>query len=478
MGDPRGFINVSRIESGYRPVEERISDYDEVERRLPDEQRRLQASRCMDCGVPFCHWGCPVGSLIPEWHAKLHQGDWKAAYDILQKTNNFPEFTGRLCPAPCESACVVGIHDSPLTIRENELAIIDRAFAEGYVRPQPPHHRTGKHVAVVGSGPAGLACADSLNKMGHSVVLYEAADAVGGYLRYGVPDFKFDKHIIDRRVTIMQQEGLTIKTGVRVGADLSVDNLPVDQLRAGVDAVVLAIGAREPRDLPVEGRDLDGIHFAVNYLTQQNRAVRGDRILPHDRIMAQGKHVVVIGGGDTGADCVGTANRQGAISVTQIELLPALPESRAPDQPWPLFARVYKTSSSHAEGCERLFNISTQHFIGENGRVKRLSAVQVDWQQDSSGRHHMYDVPGSQFELEADLVLLAMGFVHVEHGGPVAGLGIDLDQRGNIAIDERYQTSVNGVFAAGDATRGPSLVVWAILDGRAMAQAVHEYLQG
>ncbi len=471
MADPRGFMKVRRVESGYRPVEERLRDYDEVEQRLPDEERRLQASRCMDCGVPFCHWQCPVGSLIPEWQDKLHEGDWKAAYNILQKTNNFPEFTGRLCPAPCESSCVLGINDEPLTIRENELAIIDRAFAEGYVQPRPPARRTGKTVAVIGSGPAGLACADSLNKAGHTVTLFEAADAVGGYLRYGVPDFKLDKSLIDRRVDIMLAEGLVIKTGVRVGEDLAADDL-----RRHFDAVCLAIGARKARDLLIEGRDLGGIHLATDYLEQQNRLVRGDDIPAADRITAAGRAVVVLGGGDTGSDCVGTANRQGARRVIQVELLPAPPAERPDDQPWPLWPRLYKTSSSQAEGCERLFNVLTKRFVGADGRVSGLSAVRVEWASDERGQHHMTEVPDSTFELEAELVLLALGFEHVVQEGLVQQFGLALNPRGNIAVNDHHMTSVDGVFAAGDSTRGASLVVWAIQEGREAARSIHAYL--
>jgi len=473
MVNPRGFIQFERIENRYRPVRERIKDYDEVEAQLPQDMRPFQAARCMDCGVPFCHWGCPVGSLIPEWQDKLQQGDWKAAYDILQKTNNFPEFTGRLCPAPCESACVLGINDEPVTIRENELAVIERAFAEGYVRARPPQRRTGKKVAVIGSGPAGLACADTLNHAGHSVVLYEASDAVGGYLRYGVPDFKLSKRVIDRRVSLMVEEGLVIQTGVRVGHDLTARAL-LEQY----DAVCIAIGARRPRDLPIPGRDLAGIHQATEYLEQQNRVVRGEAIPADARITAQDKHVVVLGGGDTGSDCIGTANRQGAKSVTQVEIMPPFPRTRAPNEPWPLWPRLYKVSSSHMEGCERLFNVLTKEFIAGKGnrQVERLSAVQVEWGKTNNGRREMIEIPETAFELKADLVLLALGFVHVEQEGLVRDLGLALDSRGNIAISEQRMTSVAGVFAAGDACRGASLVVWAIQEGRQTAAAIDAYL--
>lgn len=474
MTDPRGFVKFDRIDNRYRPVRERVNDFDEIETQLPHDMRRFQAARCMDCGVPFCHWGCPVGSLIPEWQDKLHQGDWRGAWEILQKTNNFPEFTGRLCPAPCESSCVLGINDDSVTIRENELAVIEHAFAQGYVQAQPPRQRTGKKVAVIGSGPAGMACADTLNKIGHTVTLYEATDKIGGFLRYGVPDFKLDKHVIDRRVALMLEEGLDIQTGVAVGRDL-----PVDALR-DFDALCIAIGARVPRDLPIPGRDLDGIHQAVEYLEQQNRAVSGQTIPQDDRISAKGKHVVVIGGGDTGSDCIGTAHRQGAKSVTQIEIMPPYPHSRPPDEPWPLFPRLYKVSSSHEEGCTRLFNVLSKEFAGgkKSRHVKKIRAARVDWGHHTNGRREMAEVPDSEFEIKADLVLLAMGFVHAAHEGLVTDLGVELDRRGNIVIGRDYMTSVDGVFAAGDSHRGASLVVWAIQEGREAAKAIDTYLRG
>jgi glutamate synthase (NADPH/NADH) small chain len=472
MGNPRGFIEVGRLEAGYRPVEERISDYREVERQLPEDARRLQASRCMDCGVPFCHWACPVENIMPEWQEKLYRGDWKSAYDILQETNNFPEFTGRVCPAPCEASCVLAINDDAVTIRGNELAVIERAFEEGFVSPHPPEKRTGKRVAVIGSGPAGLACADILNKAGHTVEIYESEDSVGGYLRFGIPDFKLDKRIIDRRVDILRQEGLIIKTGVEVGRDI-----PVSDVMRDCDALCVAIGARDPRDLIVEGRELGGIHFAVKYLSQQNRIVRGDRIPENKLIKALDRHVVVIGGGDTGSDCVGSANRQGARSITQLEILPKPPERRAESEPWPLWPKLLRYSSSHEEGCERMWNVLTKRFIGEGGRVKKISAAAVEWERDVNGDYRMHEIPGSDFEIEADLVFLAMGFTHVVHGGLIGDIGVDLDSRGNIAIDENYMTSVEGIFAAGDSVRGASLVVWAIQYGREAARAIDIYLR-
>ncbi len=472
MTNPRGFIQIERIENRYRPVRERVLDYEEVETQLPQDMRRYQAERCMDCGVPFCHSACPVGSLIPEWQDKVQRGDWKGAYEILQHTNNFPEFTGRLCPAPCEHGCVLGINDDPVTIRENELAVIENAFAQGYVMAHPPRTRTGKKVAVIGSGPAGMACADTLNKAGHTVTLFEASDKIGGYLRYGVPDFKLNKGMIDRRVDLMREEGLIIKTGVRVGQDVAADEL-LDEF----DAVCITIGARQPRDLPVPGRELDGIHFAMEFLEQQNRVVSGQMVPEDDRISAKGKHVIVLGGGDTGSDCIGTANRQGAKDITQIEILPAYPTTRAPHEPWPMFPRLYKVTSSHEEGCERLYNVGTQAFIpGKGGRrVKRLSCARVEWTRNN-GRYEMTEVPGSEFELKADLVLLALGFVHIEQGGMIDQLGLDLDGRGNIAISEQYRTNVDGIFAAGDSHRGASLVVWAIQEGREAAAAIQRYL--
>ena len=472
MADPTGFLKVKRADNLYRPAELRVLDYREIERMLPIKERQQQASRCMDCGVPFCHWGCPVSNLIPEWQDKLYNGNLEAAYKLLQATNNFPEITGRICPAPCEHACVLGINNEPVTIRANELAIIEQAFEAGYVKPRPPQKRTGKKVAVIGSGPAGLACADDLNRLGHTVVLFEAAEAVGGYLRYGIPDFKLDKSVIDRRVEIMQLEGLLIETGVQVGVDLLAD-----QLLEEFDAVAITIGARQPRDLPIEGRQLEGIHFAVDYLSQQNQAVAGENIPTEERILATGKHVIILGGGDTGADCVGTANRQGARSVTQLEILPKPPEGRAEDNPWPQWAKVHKTSTSHKEGCQRHFNVSTKCFLGENGNVEKLLTTRVTWHQDESGRYQMREIPESEREYPADLVLLAMGFVHVRQEGLVRDLGLALNPQGNLQVDENFMTNVPGVFAAGDAQRGASLVVWAFHEGKETARKMDEYLK-
>ena len=471
MGDPRGFIKIRRMESGYRPVEERVNDYKEVEIILPDRERELQSSRCMDCGVPFCHWGCPVGNIMPEWQDMIFRKDWKAAYDVLRETNNFPEFTGRVCPAPCEASCVLSINDEPVTIRQNELAVIEKAFELGYVKPEPPLKRTEKKVAVVGSGPAGLACADMLNREGHSVTVFESEDSIGGYLRFGIPDFKLDKRIIDRRVDILKEEGIEFRTNVRAGRDISTA-----ELSDKYDAVMLGIGAREPRDLDIKGRDFQGIYFAMEYLDQQNRRVRGDSIPENELIKTINKRVVVIGGGDTGSDCVGNANRQGASTVTQIEILPEPSDHRTSNDPWPLWPKVKKTSSSHEEGCERLWSVKTLGFSGDNGEVKKISALRVNWEKDSDGNMGMKEIPGGEFELQADLVFLSMGFTHVAYEGLVKDFNIRLDDKGNIEIDNNFMTSVDGVFSAGDSVRGASLVVWAIHHGREAAKGISRYL--
>jgi len=471
MGNPKGFLNIERKESGYRPVEERIQDYKEVEIRLDDEERKLQASRCMDCGVPFCHWACPVGNLMPEWQDKVYKGDWKTAYEILQETNNFPEFTGRICPALCEGSCVLSINDKSVTIRQNELAVIEKAFNEGWVLPQPPKNRTGKKVAVIGGGPAGLACSDLLNKAGHTVTLYEAADEVGGYLRYGIPDFKLSKCTIDRRVDVLKQEGLVVKTGIKVGKDISIKSLQKD-----FDAICITVGAREARDLPIEGRELEGIHLAMNFLEQQNRIVKGEEIQDGKLIKPLDKNVVVIGGGDTGSDCVGSSNRQNAMKIHQIELMPKPSETRTDDNPWPLWPTTLKTSSSQKEGCDRQWEVSTKRFIGENGKLKKIEAVKVEWAKDENGRMSFNEVPGSEFEIEADLVFLAMGFTHVEQDGFISEINLKLNERGNIEVNDNFQTNIDNVFAAGDANTGASLVVRAIGEGRKVAQSIHEYL--
>jgi glutamate synthase (NADPH/NADH) small chain len=444
MGKPTGFIEIGRKKHPTRPVEERIHDWREVYLPYADADLQAQGARCMDCGIPFCHEGCPLGNLIPDWNDLVYRDRWHAAIDRLHSTNNFPEFTGRLCPAPCEGSCVLAINQAPVTIKAIEVSIIDRAFDEGWVMPQPPSTRTSKRVAVVGSGPAGLAAADQLNRAGHTVTVFEKADRVGGLLRYGIPEFKMEKRILDRRLAILETEGVTFRSGVNVGADLSID-----RLRADSDAILLAAGAGQAGDLPVPGRDLSGVHFAMEYLTLQNRRSEGDAIADAQFITAQGRHVIILGGGDTGADCLGTAHRQGARSVTQLELMPRPPEERAPDNPWPQWPRIFRVSPAHEEGGERLYAVSTQRFVGDaEGRVRALQAVKVEVVH-RDGRVQLDPIPGSEFEIPADLVLLAMGFVGPERGPLVTELGVTLTNRGNVWRDERWMTNVPGVFAAG-----------------------------
>jgi glutamate synthase (NADPH) small chain len=471
MGDPRGFINVNRKESGNRPVKERLNDFSEVEQTLNEDDRKKQASRCMDCGIPFCQWGCPVMNNMPEWQDAIYRGDWKKAIDLLHVTNNFPEFTGRICPAPCESACVLAIHEEPVTIRENEAAAAEKGFEQGFIQPNPPKTRTGKKVAVIGSGPAGLACADLLNKAGHLVTVFEKDDSAGGLLRYGIPDFKLSKHVVDRRLDILIGEGLEIRTNTLVGKDI-----PSGELIDSYDAVCLAVGAMKPRDLPVEGRELQGVHFAMEYLTQQNRIVGGKQVNAKELISARGKHVLVIGGGDTGSDCVGTANRQGAVSVTQIEILPQPPLKRSFDNPWPYWANIKKTTSSHEEGCKRYWNISTRRFIGVDGHVSGAEITGVDWIRGENGKMVLSEIPGTIKTIKADLVLLSMGFVHPVHEGLLDTLRLDLSERGNVKVDKKHQTSRARIFAAGDSINGASLVVTAIMSGRRAAISIMEYL--
>lgn len=471
MGDPRGFIKIKRKEAGNRPIKERISDFGEVEQTLNSEDRKLQASRCMDCGIPFCHWACPVDNLIPDWNDMLYKGEWKKALDLLQSTNNFPEFTGRICPAPCEHSCVLNLDGAPVTIRENEAAIVEYGFAEGYIKANPPEKRSGKTVAVVGSGPAGLACADQLNKAGHKVTLFEKDDAVGGLLRYGIPDFKLNKTFIDRRVNIFIEEGIKIVSDTEVGKDISED-----ELLSSFDAICLSVGAMKPRDLFAEGRDLNGIHFAIDFLKQQNKINKGESI-PYDvHINTKNKNVVVIGGGDTGSDCVGTAIRQGAKLVTQIEILPMPPEKRNIDNPWPYYGRVLKTSSSHKEGCERRWSLATEKFIGDMQQVSEIIVNQVEWQKDDSGNFKMVIVPETRESLKADVVLLAMGFTQPIHEGLLNNLGIEYTKRNTIK-QSFNQSSNPKIFAAGDAAMGASLVVRAIKSGRDAAQSIDEYLK-
>jgi glutamate synthase (NADPH) small chain len=469
MGNVTGFIQIKRTKPHSRPVHLRVKDWQEVYLPTPEKEVRDQGSRCMDCGIPFCHQGCPLGNQIPEWNDLVYRHRWQAAIERLHATNNFPDFTGRLCPAPCEGSCVLGINDDPVTIKNIELSIVERAFEEGWIRATPPAARTGKRVAVVGSGPAGLAAADQLNRAGHSVTVFEKSDRIGGLLRYGIPEFKIEKRLVDRRLALLEAEGIVFRAGVNVGVDL-----PVADLRRDFDAIVLCGGAGAPRDLQVPGRELGGIHFAVDYLTQQNRRCEGDDIPEEQAITAAGKRVVIIGGGDTGADCLGTVHRQGALSVHQFELLPRPPESRAADNPWPQWPRIFRTSSAHEEGGERVFSISTERFLSDDvGQVRALETVEVE-----VGRAGVTRIPGTESILEADLVLLAMGFVGPERGGLLTELGIKLTDRGNVWRDERWMTSEQGIFAAGDMQRGQSLIVWAIADGRHAAAAVDAYLMG
>jgi len=472
MGKPTGFIEIHRKKHPSRPVEERIQDWREVYLPYPTGELAQQGARCMDCGIPFCHQGCPLGNLIPDWNDLVYRDRWRAAIDRLHTTNNFPEFTGKLCPAPCEGACVLGINDDPVTIKSIEASIIDRAWDEGWVVPQPPSTRTWKKVAVIGSGPAGLAAADQLNRAGHAVTVFEKADRIGGLLRYGIPEFKMEKRYLDRRITLMEAEGVIFRAGVNVGVDV-----PASRILADFDATLLAGGSEQPRDLPVPGRELKGVHFAMEYLTLQNRRNEGDTIPDSEFISAAGKHVVIIGGGDTGADCLGTAHRQGAVAVHQLELLPRPPEARTSDNPWPQWPQVFRVSSAHEEGGERLYSVSTQRFIGEDGRVKALQAVQIETTR-RDGRVHFTAVPGSEFEIKADLVLLAMGFTGAEKVGLLTDLGVSMTERNTVARDASWMTNVPGVFTAGDIQRGQSLIVWAIAEGRSAARAVDAYLMG
>ena len=474
MGKPTGFKEARRQTPQRIPVARRLGNSREFYRSWTEQQARDQGSRCMNCAVPFCHMGCPLGNLIPDWNDLVYRGRWQEALAALHSTNNFPEFTGRICPAPCEASCVLAINEEPVTIEQIEKAIVERGWQEGWIVPQPPNERTGKSVGVVGSGPAGLAAAQQLNRAGHRVTVFERDSQVGGLLRFGIPDFKLEKQVVERRVEQMEAEGVVFKTSICVGSDVSVRSLLDEH-----DAVILSGGSTVPRDLPVEGRHLDGVHFAMEYLTQQNMAIAGENVVGADRITADGKRVVILGGGDTGADCLGTAHRQGAEIVHQFELLPEPPNERRPDNPWPQWPLILATSAAHEEGGVRDYDIMTKRLSGRDGRVEKLHAVRLEWgPPDDSGRSSMKEIPGSDFEVETELVLLAMGFLHPEPGGMLSELGVALDARGNVATDADQMTSVPGVFAAGDMARGQSLVVWALAEGREAARGVDQYLMG
>jgi glutamate synthase (NADPH/NADH) small chain len=476
MGKPTGFLEVEREDRHYDKVTVRRQNWREFVEPLPEKTLRAQASRCMDCGIPFCHDGCPVNNIIPDWNNLVYRDQWKSALTVLHSTNNFPEFTGRICPAPCEAACTLNIDENPVTIKTIECAIVDRGWDEGWIVPQVPAEKTGKRVAVVGSGPAGMACAQQLARAGHAVTLYEKNDRIGGLLRYGIPDFKMEKHQIDRRVEQMAAEGVEFRPSIEIGTAISIE-----QLLAEYDAIAMTGGAEAPRDLEVPGRELPGIHFAMEFLPQQNKRVAGDdeaRAAPGGTISANGKHVIVIGGGDTGSDCIGTSTRQGAASITQLEILPKPPEHENKAMTWPDWPLKLRTSSSQEEGCDRDWAVLTKRAIG-NGKIAALDCVRVEWAQSPDGRWSMHEVPGSGFALKADLVLLAMGFLGPRRPGMVEQSGVALDPRGNVQANVRdYKTSMPKIFAAGDMRRGQSLVVWAIREGRQCARAIDEFLMG
>ena len=474
MGKVTGFMEFDRLDRDYAPVNERTQHYKEFLIPLENKELKEQSARCMDCGIPYCHNGCPVNNLIPDWNDLVYEGNWKAALETLHSTNNFPEFTGRICPAPCEASCTLNITDQPVTIKSIECAIIDRGWEENWILPKISQSKTGKKVAVIGSGPAGLACAQQLARVGHSVTLFEKNASLGGLLRYGIPDFKMEKHLIDRRLTQMRAEGVVFRSNTEVGVTVSAD-----EILQQFDVMVLTGGSETPRDLGVPGRDLDGVHYAMDFLAQQNRRIAGEDVTDNRTILAGGKHVVVIGGGDTGSDCVGTSIRQGAASVTQLEVMPKPPEMEDKALSWPNWPLKLRTSSSHLEGADRDWSVATKAFTGDDGRVTGLELVRNEWKQNENGQFSMAELPATKFHLKADLVLLAMGFIHPKPAGLLDELSIALDERGNVKADETsYKTSRKNVFVAGDMRRGQSLVVWAIKEGRRAARAVDEHLMG
>ncbi len=477
MGKVTGFLEIDRKVPSYAPVEERIKHFDEFVIQLSDEEIKAQGARCMDCGIPFCHNGCPVNNIIPDWNDLVYKGDWQEALTTLHSTNNFPEFTGKICPAPCEESCTLNLQDTPVTIKNIELSIVEKGWQEGWIKPQPCEYKTDKKVAIIGSGPAGLAAAQQLARAGHSVTVYERQERVGGLLRFGIPDFKLNKKIIDRRIAQMLAEGVEFKTNTHVGVDISAK-----ELLDNYDAVVLTGGSEQPRDLPITGRDLDGIYFAMEFLRGNTKKVQHIQNPQDQFISAEGKHVVVIGGGDTGSDCIGTAARHGAASITQLEIMPQPPEKEDKLLVWPEWPNKMRTSTSQQEGCERMYSTATKEFIGENGKLTAIKCVKVEWTQDDAGRWNMSEIEGSEFELKADLVTLAMGFVHPVQEGMLNELGVDYDAMGNVKAstegDQAYHTSLDKVFSAGDMRRGQSLVVWAIREGRQCARAVDEFLMG
>ncbi|MCB9747143.1 MAG: glutamate synthase subunit beta [Candidatus Omnitrophica bacterium] len=473
MGEITGFMKYDRKDFEKQPVDERLKHWKEFNKEMSVEDIRTQGARCMDCGVPFCQSGCPINNIIPDWNDLIYRDHWKEAIERLHKTNNFPEFTGRVCPAPCENSCVLSINEPAVTIKNIEVSIIEKAYQEGWIKPTAPKNRSGKKIAVVGSGPAGLACADQLNKAGHAVTVYEKNEVPGGLLTLGIPDFKMEKWVVERRLKIMEKEGVKFKTKTHIGVDI-----PVKKLVDEYDAVVLCGGAEQPRDLEVPGRELEGVYFAMEFLTQQNRVLLGQKIDPKNRINVEGKNVVVLGGGDTGSDCIGTSNRQKAASVRNFELLPRPPKERAADNPWPNWAFIERNSTSHEEGVEREFAVLTKKLSGEDGKLKKLHGVRLEFglKDPETGRSPMKEIPGSEFEIDVDVVLLAMGFLGPVKNGMLTELGVELDARGNVKADNNKMTSIPGVFTAGDMTRGQSLVVWAIQEGRAAARGVHQYL--